>query len=211
MWPLMSEDSPRCFYEAITSKEETLEAFDCLTCIISLEYCAENLSSGGPCPFPERSSSNHRISKTWSILRWVVLGPLLISGRERRSKWQGGITWVCKNSTFKQTLSYQPLVGLRRADTTKKKQPSGNEERSGEDYLVGGCFLMSREDPRTDSEGCRGGLCSGSGRRRWRGRRCTWAWDDCPSGSERQIERACVWVTAAFGNDYLLTLRIFNM
>lgn len=27
-----------CFYEAITSKEETLEAFDCLTCIISLEY-----------------------------------------------------------------------------------------------------------------------------------------------------------------------------
>lgn len=121
MWPLMSEDSPRCFYEAITSKEETLEAFDCLTCIISLEYCAENLSSGGPCPFPERSSSNHRISKTWSILRWVVLGPLLISGRERRSKWQGGITWVCKNSTFKQTLSYQPLVGLRRADTTKKK------------------------------------------------------------------------------------------
>lgn len=93
----------------------------------------------------------------------------------------------------------------------KKKQPSGNEERSGEDYLVGGCFLMSREDPRTDSEGCRGGLCSGSGRRRWRGRRCTWAGDDCPSDSERQIERACVWVTAAFGNDYLLTLRIFNM
>lgn len=70
---------------------------------------------------------------------------------------------------------------------------------------------MSREDPRTDSEGCRGGLCSGSGRRRWRGRRCTWAGDDCPSDSERQIERACVWVTAAFGNDYMLTLRIFNM
>lgn len=131
MWPLMSEDSPHCFYEAITSKEETLEAFDCLTCIISLEYCAENLSSGGPCPFPERSSSNHRISKTWSILRWVVLGPLLISGRERRSKWQGGITWVCKNSTFKQTLSYQLLVGLRRADTTKKSSRLGMKRGVG--------------------------------------------------------------------------------
>lgn len=45
-------------------------------------------------------------------------------------------------------------------------------------------FLRSREDPRTGSGGCRGALCSRSGRRRWRDRRCTWVEDDCRSDSE---------------------------
>lgn len=45
-------------------------------------------------------------------------------------------------------------------------------------------FLRSREDPRMGSGGCRGARCSESGRRRWRGRRCTWALGGRCSGSE---------------------------
>lgn len=66
----------------------------------------------------------------------------------------------------------------------KKKQPSGNEERRERSIWWRMNFLMSREDPRTGSWGCRGARCSRSGRRRWRDRRCTWAEDDCLSDSE---------------------------
>lgn len=45
-------------------------------------------------------------------------------------------------------------------------------------------FLMSREDLHMGSGDCRGELCSRSGRRRWRDRKCTWAEDECQSGSE---------------------------
>lgn len=68
-------------------------------------------------------------------------------------------------------------------------------------------FLMSREDLHRGSGDCRGALCSGSERRRWRDRKCTWAEDECQSGSEdTERERAVVsdmsevgvWVNPAF-------------
>ena len=85
-------------------------------------------------------------------------------------------------------------------------------------------ILMSREDLQTGSGGCRGALCSRSGRRRWMGHRCTWAEGDCWSDSgntEREkwsvrrwvtgLSHVGVWVNPAFklygfgnGKDYLL-------
>lgn len=44
--------------------------------------------------------------------------------------------------------------------------------------------LISRADRQVESGGCRGALCSRSGRRRWMGRRCTVVEDECQSGSE---------------------------
>lgn len=45
-------------------------------------------------------------------------------------------------------------------------------------------FLMDREDPQKESRGCTGALCSRTGRRRWRDRRCSGAGDGCRSNSE---------------------------
>lgn len=79
----------------------------------------------------------------------------------------------------------ESLLGLA-AEATDKKAAVWERERERRGGGAGGDvgFLRSREDPRMGSGGCRGARCSESGRRRWRGRRCTWALGGCWSGSE---------------------------
>lgn len=121
---------------------------------------------------------------------------------------------MCNSQTVKQMSltsgQFRNSHSLVLLQKLQNEQLSGNEESGERDYLaVDDFFLMSRGDPRTGSGGCRGALCSGSERRRWRDRRCTWVEGDCWSDSEdRKKERqvvtvsnrpvSCVWVNPAF-------------
>lgn len=90
---------------------------------------------------------------------------------------------VEQTSFLARSLLEQSLLGPK-AESCKKKESSRLGMKSGaEDYLVVICCFTSRWDPRTGSGDCRGALYSRSGRRRWRGRRCTWGGGDSPSGS----------------------------
>lgn len=82
-------------------------------------------------------------------------------------------------------VSFRRVTPWSRCRSHKKAAVWEWTERRGGGVIWRGMnFLRSREDPRTGSGGCRGALCSRSGRRRWRDRRCTWAEDDCQSDSE---------------------------
>lgn len=98
----------------------------------------------------------------------------------------------CAKSQLQIKLSFSighSLVLLQKP----KKHPPGSKE--GERLSGSGRIsLMDREDPQTGSEGCRGGLCSKSGRQRWMDRRCTWAGDDCRSDSGDTEEKKTVFL-----------------
>lgn len=146
------------------------------------------------------------ISKTWSVLRNIVFRPFYSPNVGADFMWrtmikvtasQGGITWVCNSPSINRLSNghfhnSHSLVSLQKP---QKKSSCPGMKRRGTVIWRWMSFLMSREDPRTGSGGCRGAPCSRSGRRRWRDRRCTWAEDGCLSDSEgweRERERQVV-------------------
>lgn len=177
------------------------------------------------------------ISKTWSVLRNIVFRPFYSPNVGADFMWrtmikvtasQGGITWVCNSPSINRLSNghfhnSHSLVSLQKP---QKKSSCPGMKRRGTVIWRWMSFLMSREDPRTGSGGCRGAPCSRSGRRRWRDRRCTWAEDGCLSDSEgwererdkwswqvTDLSDAGVWFIPAFelyrmetAKDYLLSL-----
>lgn len=73
------------------------------------------------------------------------------------------------------------------AETSRspRQEKQGGEGRG----ISGGDFLTRMKGPRTVSRGCKEELCSGTGRRRWRGHRCTWAEVGHQSNSEEDTEK----------------------